>query len=429
MGLKISKALSWQLMMWAALLACVAAALLLFLAALDETHDADSQGRRLSIMLKDGAIQGKIHQLPQNQPSPDEQAAKLHDAHKPPQDDASEPKADTQEMSSEESAESDKPTADFESASPLPPVPSSETTNAPDANQSTTAGDEPLPPALSKPEEQQPLTIIPAAEPLPAPNSKLLEKTSAGQVPAIASDGSKSWEYYARPFGRQLNEPLIALVITGLGHSRTVTEKAYLLPAEISLSFSPYAPQLSRWVETARLTAHETLIDLPLEPPSYPMSDPGPYGLLIDKGLQENENRLRWVLSRGAGFVGVATPYNEVYSSNSESFRVLLQSLANRGLMLLVSREPARSETKELLDTSSTPHVVADLLVDEDLLDSSIDSRLAALEQEARKKGYAVGVIQATPLSLERVRVWAEGLESRGIRLAPVSAVVRLRFS
>ncbi|MFN9114076.1 MAG: divergent polysaccharide deacetylase family protein, partial [Bacteroidota bacterium] len=219
------------------------------------------------------------------------------------------------------------------------------------------------------------------------------------------------------------------IIITGLGHSREVTEKSLALPAEVTLSFSPYAADVVSWANTARLTAHEKLVDVPLEPPGFPANDPGPFALMRDKGLQENENRLRWILSRFSGYVGVVTSRNEVYTADSEAFKVLLQSIANRGLLLMMPQPSARADIQEILGNSSTPHATADLILDEELLDVSIDSRLAMLEQEARKKGYAVGVIQATPLSLERVRVWAEGLESRGIRLAPVSAVVRLRFS
>jgi polysaccharide deacetylase 2 family uncharacterized protein YibQ len=135
------------------------------------------------------------------------------------------------------------------------------------------------------------------------------------------------------------------------------------------------------------------------------------------------------VLSRYTGYVGAITPYSEVYTANIEAFKVLLQSLANRGLLLVMSHEPAKTEVNELLETTSTPNVIADMLVDEELLDSSIDTRLSVLEQEAKKKGYAVGIIQATPLSIERLRIWSEGLESRGVRLAPLSAVVKLRFS
>ncbi len=419
MGLKFSKALIWQLGMWASLFACVLALVLFFLAAFGETKEADDTGRRLAITLQDGKIIGHIHRT--------DSAAEVVAPASEPVAPASEPVAPQEpEASQPEASQSSEPTSDESAAAPPPAA-----TQTPDSVDQPVPGEE-LPlaaPPEPEPEAQEPLTIVPAANPLPEANPKLLEKSSVGDLPFIAPDGSKAWQYYSASFSRQGNEPMIALVITGLGHSRGVTERALLLPAAVTLSFSPYSPNLTQWSNSARLTAHEALLDLPLEPPNFPASDPGPKALLLDKGLQENESRLRWILSRTTGYVGLATPYNEVYTSDAESFRVLLQSLANRGLMLLVTREPARSEIKDLLDGSSTPHAVANLLVDEDLLASSIDSRLAALEQEARKQGYAIGVIQATPLSIDRVNLWTKELEARGIRLVPLSAVVKLRFS
>ena len=97
--------------------------------------------------------------------------------------------------------------------------------------------------------------------------------------------------------------------------------------------------------------------------------------------------------------------------------------------MMVIGREPAKTEIKELLESSTTPNVISDMLIDEELLDASIDARLVALEQLARKRGHAVGIIQATPLGMERLKIWSEGLEKKGIALVPTSAVVRLRFS
>jgi hypothetical protein len=40
------------------------------------------------------------------------------------------------------------------------------------------------------------------------------------------------------------------------------------------------------------------------------------------------------------------------------------------------------------------------------------------------QKGFAVGVAQAYPASIEVIRFWAQGLEQKGFALVPVSGVV-----
>jgi polysaccharide deacetylase 2 family uncharacterized protein YibQ len=442
MGLRgkrfFSPALIWRLSMWGAALLVIAMASLLVVAGLSDTRDAAQTGRRLVISLETGAISGKKNTL---EPAPKEEAPATAKPDEPP------PAGPSPDPLPAPASEPPPPPADApapEASAPAPaaesvpePVPaeppaaSPEPAAAPAPEASIKPGEE-MPLSLPLEEQQQPeeaLTIVPAAKPLPDVNTKLVEKTDQGPVPIIGGDGSKAWQYYSKPFSRSGNEPMVTIIITGLGQSKPVTERALLLPDTFTLSFSPYAKGVADWANTARLTAHEKMLDLPLQAPDFPASDPGPYGLLLDKGAQENENRLRWVLSRATGYIGVLTPYNENYTANAEAFKMLMQSLANRGLALGMAAEPPRSEIKELLAASSTPNITADMLVDEELLDTAIDTRLSALEQLARKRGYAVGLAQATPLTMERLKQWSAGLESRGVRLVPASTIIRLRFS
>jgi polysaccharide deacetylase 2 family uncharacterized protein YibQ len=53
-----------------------------------------------------------------------------------------------------------------------------------------------------------------------------------------------------------------------------------------------------------------------------------------------------------------------------------------------------------------------------------IDAKLAALEQQARDAGSALGlVMRATPVAVARIAIWSNGLAEHGITLAPVSAL------
>ena len=221
---------------------------------------------------------------------------------------------------------------------------------------------------------------------------------------------------------------MIAVIVTGLGQNKTTTDLAIKLPENFSLSFSPYAKDVSIWTNSARSFGHEIMFDLPLEPSNYPASDPGPYGLLVGKGNQENNSRLQWLMSRSKGYVGFLTSQNEVFSSNDDAFKTLLGSFFNRGLMLVMGHEPAKNETRQILGDSKTPHVVADLLLDEELSAVAIQSRLVALEKMASKRGYAIGIAQAFPLTIQQLNAWSAQLEKDGYELVPVTLITSLKF-
>ncbi len=419
-GFKIT---AWKAAMVLSVCACVLMTGMLWFSGVQDADEAYETGRRLLIARADGKVDGKINTTIVK--PPEVIVTPGSEAPEEPKPEEEMPEEVTLEGASEENEEN---IADEE--------PANETTSEQEANESAkpsalVPGEE-LPMSY-KPEEVLPpdesVTIVPSDNPLPLANDKLLEEGEFGKIPSIAGDGTKSWTYYARPFERSGSDPMITIIITGLGHGKYVTEKALVLPEAFTLSFSPYAKNVASWANTARLTAHEKLIDLPLQPTDYPASDPGPYGLILDKGHEENLRRLKWLMSRFSGFVGFVAPQNESYTNNDESLKVLLQALANRGVMLVMGREPAKTDIKAILETSSTPNVIADMLVDEELLDSSIDTRLAGLEQLAKKRGHAIGIVRATPLVMERLKIWAETLEEKGILLAPVSAVAKLRFS
>ena len=52
-----------------------------------------------------------------------------------------------------------------------------------------------------------------------------------------------------------------------------------------------------------------------------------------------------------------------------------------------------------------------------------IDRALARLEGLARDKGVAVGIVNALPVSVDRLALWAKSAESRGFVLVPITAV------
>src|SRR5947209_4439187 len=93
---------------------------------------------------------------------------------------------------------------------------------------------------------------------------------------------------------------LLVLAVLGLGAAiRT-------LPSAATLAISPYAGNLDRLLSAARLAGHEYLLSIPMEPQGFPTNDPDDHHALMSTlPPQQNITRLRWVLSRLAGYVGV----------------------------------------------------------------------------------------------------------------------------
>lgn len=290
----------------------------------------------------------------------------------------------------------------------------------------------PIDPAPAEP-APEPLPIDPAADMLRAAGMNpvdiaLLELGRDGPLPIVGPDGRMPWREYARPFDASDPRPRIALLIDGLGFDRATSQAAVqLLPGEISLAFVPYAPDLDRWISLARVAGHEVLIGLPLEPVDFPRTNPGPKTLLVDLAMHENIERLEWVLSRFAGYVGVVAREGARFVDAESQIRPVLGVLRNRGLLLIDDARGPGSPLPRLAAEIDLPRAAADRIIDEEPSRAAIDARLGELEALAERAGVAVGVGSPYPVTIERIADWADTVEDRGFVLAPVSAAVARR--
>lgn len=259
-----------------------------------------------------------------------------------------------------------------------------------------------------------------------APDPALVRDTPSGKLPKVGSDGRKPWKVYARPFNRDDKRPRVAVVISGLGLDRKATEAAIgALPGPVTLSFTPYAPGLDRWIKQARVAGHEVLLDIPMEPAEYPQVDPGPQVLLTSLSETENRTRLHWALGRAAGYVGAVGHMGSRFTGSRRHMLPVLTELASRGLMFLDTREAPRSVAPELANRIRMPWASSTVALDGSTSSATLDAQLGRLERFAKEEGRSVGLAAATPLAIRRIASWASKLGARGIALAPVSALTR----
>ena len=259
---------------------------------------------------------------------------------------------------------------------------------------------------------------------LPAPDPGLVENTPDGPLPITSKDGRQAWQIYARPFDRNEKRPRLALVVTGLGLDRSLSQSAMdRLPGPVTLAFDPYAANLTDSLQQARNLGHETLLGLPMEPLDYPRQDPGPLTLLASAGDAQNMARFNKVLASGVGYVGLVSIWGERFTAEKSALLPILTSLKERGLMLVDNKPPTENATALLAAQMRLPWIAANRFIDSDTEPAAIDQALADLETGAKRDSVAVVVAALSPALLDRATTWITGLDSKGFVLAPASAV------
>ena len=256
---------------------------------------------------------------------------------------------------------------------------------------------------------------------------RLLETSRHGAIPRIAPDGARPAELYARaaaPLQGKKDGPRVAIVIGGLGVSANVTRQAMeKLPGPVTLGFTPYGADVEGMVTSARAAGHEVLLQAPMEPFDYPDNDPGPQTLLTSLSLDQNTDRLHWLMSRFQGYVGIANYMGARFTSTEGALAPVLKEVSRRGLIYVDDGSSPRSLAGQIAGANNLPFARAEILLDAVTTTAHIDRALARLEALAREHGSAVGMASALPASIERIAQWAKAAEGRGIVLVPITAV------
>lgn len=277
-----------------------------------------------------------------------------------------------------------------------------------------------------------PGTAAPASAPASASDAatapvdqKLLESSRHGAIPKVGPDGARPAAFYARPRALNANQkdfPRIAIIVGSVGISASGTADAFSkLPAAVSFALTPYGADLEKLAERARGENHEVLLQVPMEPFDYPDNDPGPQTLLTTLTVDQNIDRLHWLMSRFHGYVGLLSYMGARFTASEQSLSPVLREAGKRGLIYVDDGASSRSVAGQIAGSQSLPFAKTDIVLDAVPTPVEIDRALARLEMAARDGGRAVGLATAQPATIARIAEWAQKVEGRGFVLVPIT--------
>ncbi|WP_135080125.1 divergent polysaccharide deacetylase family protein [Terasakiella sp. SH-1] len=261
-----------------------------------------------------------------------------------------------------------------------------------------------------------------AQPPAQAVDKNLMEVTKDGLVPAVAKDGREPWKSYARPFQGNASEPMVGLVVTGLGLSDSLTEAAIdHLPHDVTLAFSAYGRGIKKWVEKARAMGHEVLLELPMESGSFPADDPGPLAMMTSKTAGENLKLLNLMMATAQGYVGFIGQYGSKFMRSQKAMSPIMGELKTRGLFFMDPRSTDGSVALEMADEMQMARAISDTNINSNASVKRIRAQLDTAATVAKNRGASAAVIRITPNSLKTIREWAAGLQ--GVKIAPMTSL------
>ncbi len=278
----------------------------------------------------------------------------------------------------------------------------------------------------------EPESIVQRPPPLPLPSidpalEEVLVAISTSQLDAMEESEHhiELWQENAVTFdlASAIGKPMIAIVIDDMGVDVRRSRIAAALPGPLTLSYLTYAQGLELQTMVASNNGHELMLHVPMQPESDTV-DPGPEVLRTEDRAEEVLRRLRWGLSQFKGYVGINNHMGSRFTRDLDGMRVVLAEIKARGLLFLDSRTSGQSVATAAAHEFDVPFATRNVFLDHVDDEIEIYERLIETERLARKNGSAIAIGHPRDATLKIITEWLPTLESKGIVLAPISALV-----
>lgn len=249
-----------------------------------------------------------------------------------------------------------------------------------------------------------------------APAPEISKRTKQGLLPVKGKNHATAYDIYARGFQPKDDAAIVSIVITGLGFQAKAMAQALALPPEVTFSVSPYASDIATQIDSARNDGHEIWFDMPTQTEDYPVTDPGPLGIIETLQPKERDSRIEQMLIATRGAVGAVFWPEDNLPRNAGVFNAVVKKIRDHGLRVFYTNQNAPE-----MDGKTLRH--ADFLIQKTQTPSKVVSELKSIGKKLTMlERPAVLVVEASPHTITALAEWLPSLSSAPVALAPLSA-------
>lgn len=251
---------------------------------------------------------------------------------------------------------------------------------------------------------------------------QVLYPVPAKSVPDWMADAKRAArsEPLAQP-SAQSEAPVIAICIDDLGVDLAGTRRAMALPAEVAMSFLPYAQDTPKLARAAAEQGHLVLAHVPMQ--AIGNRDPGPMALKPGMTADEIAMRLDWNLARVPGAVGVNNHEGSRFTAEEAGLVPVMARLWEKDLFFFDSRTGARSKGEGVAKDMGVMTAGRDIFLDDDR--DAVAAQLAALVRQAKRNGVAIAIGHPHDKTLTILKEWLA--QGHGVTLVPLDQAMRLK--
>lgn len=229
------------------------------------------------------------------------------------------------------------------------------------------------------------------------------------------------------PLSPAFQRPAISLIIDDVGYNLQEGMQAVDLPGPVTIAFLPHTPYAVQLACRAHRLGKQVMLHLPMaaEHP-HPL---GPGGLTLAMNKIAFLRTVRADLAAIPYVAGVNNHMGSLLTQYPRQMRWLMHELMYRGgrLFFVDSRTSSKTVAQHVAMDNGIDNTRRNVFLDNVLQPKAIRRQFLALILYARRHGTALGIGHPHPATLQTLALLLPRLAAAGIRLVPVSELIRLQ--
>lgn len=265
----------------------------------------------------------------------------------------------------------------------------------------------------------------PAAPAIPARTSPIV--TTPASTAAPTSKSASTATTSDNPLSPVRIQPSISIIIDDVGYNLPEGEQAVSLPGPVTLAFLPHTPYAARLARMAHHQGKQVMLHLPMAAEHHQALGPG--GLTMAMNKVDFLRTLRADLASIPYVAGVNNHMGSLLTQHRARMRWLMHDLMYQGggLFFVDSRTSSETVAQHVAIDNGIANTRRDVFLDNVQEPAAIRRQFIALIAHARRHGTALGIGHPHPTTLRTLALLLPQLEAAGVRLVPVSELIRLQ--